>query len=123
MVFEFGKRPDNNNHNHNAKKAQQPQQVPPKKIAQAIPIPRVPVPIPLPKLPQYPWVTPQDIERIQNYMLKGKNPLTGEPIQTQDEQKVFKMLTPAQIKGLKRSKYKEDLRYANALSTGQKLKG
>jgi hypothetical protein len=119
MVFDFGKRSDNN-HNHNAKKAQQPQQVQPKKIAQAIPIPRVPIPIPLPKLPQYPWVTPQDIERIQNYMFKGKNPLTGEPIQTKDEQKVFKILTPAQIKGLKRSKYKEDLRYANDSLTNDK---
>jgi hypothetical protein len=120
MVFEFGKRPDNNNHNQNAKKAQQPQQAQPKKIAQAIPIPRVPLPIPLPKLPEYPWVTPQDVERIQNYMFKGKNPLTGEPIETQGEQKAFKNLTPAQIKALKRSKYKEDLRYADDSFTNDK---
>jgi hypothetical protein len=119
MIFDFGKRPDNS-HNHNAKKAQQPQKVPPKKIAQAIPIPRVPIPVPLPKLPQYPWVTPQDIERIQNYLFKGKNPLTGEPIETQDEKKAFKLLTPAQIKGLKRSKYKEDLRYADDSFTNDK---
>jgi hypothetical protein len=120
MVFEFGKRPDNNNHNHNAKKPQQSQQAKPKKIAQAIPIPRVPIPVPLPKLPQYPWVTPQDVERIQNYLFKGKNPLTGEPIETQDEQKAFRNLTPAQIKGLKRSKYKEDLRYADDSFTNDK---
>jgi hypothetical protein len=120
MVFEFGKRPDNNNHNHNAKKAQQPQQVKSKKIAQAIPIPRVPIPVPLPKLPQYPWVTPQDVDRIQNYIFNGINPLTGKPIETQDEKKAFKLLTPAQIKGLKRSKYKEDLRYADDSFTNDK---
>jgi hypothetical protein len=119
MVFDFGKRPDNN-HNHNAQKAQQPQQVQPKKIAQARPLPRIPLPVPLPKLPEYPWVTPQDVERIQNYLFRGRNPLTGEPIETQDEKKAFKLLTPAQIKGLKRSKYKEDLRYADDSFTNDK---
>jgi hypothetical protein len=128
MVFDFGKDPQKQQREEQLRQerlraqnqANNKPKVPPKKIAQAIPIPRVPVPIPLPKLPEYPWVTPQDIERIQNYMFKGKNPLTGEPIQTQDEQKVFKMLTPAQIKGLKKSKYKEDLRYANDSLTNDK---
>jgi hypothetical protein len=120
MVFDFGKRPDNNNHNHNAKQPQQPQQAQPKRIAQAIPIPRTPVPIPLPNLPDYPWVTPQDVERIKNYLFNGKSPLTGEPIETQDEKKAFSNLTAAQIKGLKRTKYKEDLRYADDSFTNDK---
>jgi hypothetical protein len=114
MVFDFGKRPDGND--HNAKKPQQPQQpqhFPPKKTARAISVPRVPVSVPLPKLPQYPWVTPQDVERIKNYLFNGRNPLTGEPIQTQDEKKAFSNLTPAQIKRLKNSKHKEDLKYAD----------
>jgi hypothetical protein len=117
MVFDFGKRPNNNNHNHNAKKPQQSQQAQPKKIAQAIPIPRgLPIPIPVPKLPSYPWVTPQDVERIQNYISNGINPLTDKPIETQDEKKAFQNLTPAQIKGLKKSKYKDDLKYADTSS-------
>jgi hypothetical protein len=80
------------------------------KIAQSIakPFP-FPVPIPLPNLP---WLNEQDVKRALLRLKNGQDPWTGEPVETEAEKTALKNLTPAQIKGMRKSKFKEDIPYA-----------
>jgi hypothetical protein len=108
MVFDSGKRPA---HNQNNDWHKQTPKAKPKQIAQAIPIPRgLPFPVYVPKIP---WMTGEDVQKIYNLLKLGRNPLTGEAIGSEAEKKVFKNLTPEQIKGLQNSKYREELKYAD----------
>jgi hypothetical protein len=108
MVFEFGKRPEQNRNNDLQR---QTPKAKPQQIAQSIPIPRgFPFPVYVPKIP---WMTGEDVQKIYNMLKMGKNPLTGETIGSEAEKKAFKNLTPEQIKGLQNSKYKEELKYAD----------
>ncbi len=108
MVFDSGKRPDNNRNNDFHKQIPKAK---PQQIAQAVPIPRgLPFPFPIPKIP---WMTQEDFKKIYNMQKMGKNPLTGETIGSEAEKKAFKNLTAEQIKGLENSKHKEALKYAD----------
>ncbi len=84
--------------------AQAPQE--PVQLAQAMPMgPALPAP-PLPGVP-FPanqWPFPN--------IFRNKNPLTGQPTQTEEERKAVQNLTPNQIKGLQNSSLKDNIPYA-----------
>jgi hypothetical protein len=133
MVYDSGKRPDGFHNNDNLWKPQHipepdpfgersgqnandPNYWPPLKrkpkaeVAQAIPI-KGPIPIGFP-LPEVPWMTQQDLLKIYNFISNGLNPFTGRVIETQEEKKALKNLTGAQIKGLSKTKYADEIDFA-----------